>query len=253
MPLRRSKAIVLRSYRVGEADKIVVFFALELGKIRGMAKGARRPRSRFGSSLEIGTEVELTIFEKESRELVSVDRCDIVRSGFRQFGDPILATTLGYVTDLADAFVPEREPNQRVYRLLRAMIASLSSSTTAETRARYFEAWILRLSGLYPWRRTCVDCGRPLVESGARFSLGERRLACRTCAEGVEETLSLSSESLQFLEEVWGRPPEAVAAARPAVLRELGAFHYRLVQEHVEKELKSHQVLEEMLREGRRR
>jgi DNA repair protein RecO (recombination protein O) len=253
MPLRRSKAIILRSYRVGEADKIVVFFTLDLGKIRGMAKGARRPRSRFGGSLEVGTEVDLTFFEKESRELVSVDRCDIVRSGFRQFGDPILATTLGYVTDLADAFVPEREANQRIYRLLRAMIASLSSSTTAETRARYFEAWLLRLSGLYPWRRTCVSCGRPLLERGARFSFGERRLACRSCGEGLEEAVTLSPESFQFLEEVWRRPPEEVAAPRPSVLKELGSFHYRLVQEHVEKELKSHQVLEEMLREGTRR
>jgi DNA repair protein RecO (recombination protein O) len=252
MPLRRSKAIVLRSYRVGEADKIVVFFTLDLGKIRGIAKGSRRPRSRFGGSLEIGNEVELTLFEKESRELVSVDRCDIVRSGFRQFGDPILATTLGYVTDLADAFAPEREPNHRIYRLLRAMIASLSSPTTAETRARYFEAWILRLSGLHPFRRTCVACGKPLLEQGgARFSLSERRLVCRSCGDGLSEALSISSESLQFLEEVWARPPEEVAPPRPGVLRELGGFHYRLVQEHVEKELKSHQVLEDMLREGR--
>jgi DNA repair protein RecO (recombination protein O) len=253
MPLRRSKAIILRTYRVGEADKIVVFFTLDLGKIRGMAKGARRPRSRFGGSLELGTEIELTIFEKESSELVSVDRCDIVRSGFRQFGDPILATTLGYVSDLADAFVPEREPNQRIYRLLRAMIASLSSPSTAETRARYFEAWILRLSGLYPWRRTCVSCGKPLLERGARFSLGERRLACTSCSDVLEEALPISSESLRFLEEVWTRPPEEVAPPRPGVLKELGTFHYRLVQEHVEKELKSHQVLEEMLREERRR
>jgi DNA repair protein RecO (recombination protein O) len=253
MPILRSKAIVLRTYRVGEADKIVVFFTLELGKIRGMAKGARRPRSRFGSSLEVGTEVELTFFEKEGRELVSVDRCDIVRSGFRQFGEPILATALGYVTDLADAFVPEREPNPRIYRLLRAILASLSSASDAETRARYFEAWLLRLSGLYPWRRTCPSCGRPLFERGARFSFEERRVACMSCAEGLEGAFLLSPESLQFLEEVWSRAPEEVAAPRPGVLQELSAFHYRLVQEQVEKELKSHQVLEEMLREGGRR
>lgn len=257
MPLRRSKAIVLRSYRVGEADKIVVFFTLDLGKIRGIAKGARRPRSRFGGSLEVGTELELTFFEKEGRELVSVDRCDIVRSGFRHFGEPILATTLGYVTELADAFAPEREPSQRIYRLLRAMIASLasssSSSSMSETLARYYEAWLLRLSGLYPWRRSCSSCGRSLAEQGARFSFDERHLVCGSCAHGLEGAVALSSESLQFLEEVWSRSPDEVTAPRPGVLKELGTFHYRLVQEHLEKELKSHQVLEDMLREGRRR
>lgn len=247
--------MILRAYRVGEADKIVVFFTLDLGKIRGMARGARRPRSRFGGSLEVGTEVELTFFEKEGRELVSVDRCDIVRSGFRQFGEPILATTLGYVTDLTDAFVPEREPNKRIFRLLRAVIASLagSSASTAETRARYFEAWLLRLSGLYPWRASCASCGRLLVDRGARFSLEERRLVCWSCGEGIAGAIPVSSESMQFLEEVWNRPPEETAAPRPEVLRELGRFHYRLVLEHVEKELKSHQVLEDMLREGTRR
>ena len=126
MPLRRALSIVLRSYKVGEADKIVVFLTQEYGKLRGMARAARRPRSRFGASLEMGTEVELTFFEKENRELVSVDRCDIVRSRFSKLGEPILATTLGYVTELIDSFAPEREPNERLYRLLRATIGALA-------------------------------------------------------------------------------------------------------------------------------
>jgi DNA repair protein RecO (recombination protein O) len=66
MPIRHSEAIVLRTYRVGEADKVVVFLTREHGKIQGLAKGARRPRSRFGGSLEIGTELELTFFERRA-------------------------------------------------------------------------------------------------------------------------------------------------------------------------------------------
>jgi DNA repair protein RecO (recombination protein O) len=251
MPLRRVAAIVLRSYRVGEADKVVVFFTLELGKIRGIAKGARRARSRFGGSLEIGNEVELTFFEKEGRDLSSVDRCDIVRSRFSQLGDPILATTLGYITDLSDAFLPEREPNKRIYRLLRAAIGALSTVATAETRARYFEAWLLRLSGVYPLRRSCPACGKPLSSLGAWFSFDERRLTCRKCREEVPRGFPLSTESLAFLEDVWRLPPDELPAARPRVLAELREFHYRLMQEHLEKDLKSHHVLEEMLRAER--
>lgn len=253
MPLRRVAAIVLRSYRVGEADKVVVFFTLELGKVRGIAKGARRARSRFGGSLEIGNEVELTFFEKEGRELVSVDRCDIVASKFAQLGEPILATTLGYITDLTDAFAPEREPNKRIYRLVRATIASLTSARSAETRARYFEAWILRLSGVYPWRRSCPFCAKPLSDRGARFFLEDRRLVCRGCLPDSPGGLPISRESLLFLDEVWSTPPERVEPPRSAhVLAELSSLHHRLAQEHLERELKSHHVLEEMLREERR-
>jgi DNA repair protein RecO (recombination protein O) len=253
MPVRRVAAIVLRTYRVGEADKIVVFFTLEMGKVRGIAKGARRARSRFGGSLEIGTEIELTFFEKEGRELSSVDRCDIVRSRFSQLGDPILATTLGYITDLADAFLPERETNKRIYRLLRAAIGALSSPETAETQARYFEAWLLRLSGVYPLRRNCPSCRKPLHALGAWFSFDERRLTCVKCREEVPRGFPISPSSLLFLDDVWRLPPDKLDAAHPRVLSELGEFHYRLTQEHLEKDLKSHHVLEELLRETRGR
>jgi DNA repair protein RecO (recombination protein O) len=253
MPVRSVAAIVLRTYRVGEADKIVVFFTLEMGKVRGIAKGARRARSRFGGSLEIGTEIELTFFEKEGRDLSSVDRCDIVRSRFSQLGDPILATTLGYITDLADAFLPERETNKRIYRLLRAAIGALRSPDSAETGVRYFEAWLLRLSGVYPLRRTCPSCGKPLQALGAWFSFDEGHFTCRKCREKVPRGFPLSPESLLFLEDIWRLPPDEIDAAPPRVLSELREFHYRLVQEHLEKDLKSHHVLEEMLRENRER
>lgn len=245
MPIRHATSIVIRTHRVGEADKVVVFFTLDYGKVRGMARAARRPKSRFGSSLEVGTEVELTFFEKESRELVSVDRCDIVRSRFSQLGDPVLATTLGYLSDLVDSFAPEREPNKRLYRLLRATLGALSTRETAESRARYFEAWLLRLSGLHPYRRLCPSCERPLAEEGARYAPDEHRLACGRC---LRSGLSLSPEAVSALEAIWKRPPAELGAGSTPVLRELGAFHYRLMQDHLEKDLRSHQVFEDMIR-----
>lgn len=248
MPLRRALSIVLRSYKVGEADKIVVFFTREYGKVRGMARAARRPKSRFGGSLEIGTEVELTFFEKESRELVSVDRCDIVRSRFSKLGEPVVASTLGYVTDLVDHFALEREPNQRLYRLLRATIDALTELPSPETRARYFEAWLLRLAGSYPRRKSCPSCGRALADEGASYVASEHRLECRRC---LTAGVSLSPQSVRYVESIWTKRPEELAPPdAPTVLRELGAFHYRLIQEQLEKDLKSHQVLEDMLHES---
>lgn len=246
MPVRRALATVLRSYKVGEADKLVVFFTLPHGKLRGMARAARRMRSRFGGSLEIGTEIELTFFEKESRELISVDRCDIVRSRFSELGEPILASTLGYVTDLVDQFTLEREANRHLYRLLRATIEALEIDASPETKARYFEAWLLRLVGFYPRRRTCPSCGRVLADEGARYLVVEHRLECRRC---LDSGILLSPKALQYLELMWKTAPDALAPPETEdVLRELGSFHYRLMQEQLEKDLKSHQVFEDLLR-----
>ena len=246
MPIRRATSIVLRSYKVGETDKLVVFFTLPYGKVRGRARAARRARSRFGGSLEPGTEVELTFFEKESRELVSVDRCDIVRSRFSVLGEPILASTLGYVSDLVDSFAPEREPNPRLYRLLRATIGALDARASPETHARYFEAWLLRLAGFYPRRKNCPSCGRALADEGARYLASEHRLACRRC---LGSGVSLSPRAFAFVEAIWREPPDAVSPPEaPGVLSELGVFHYRLIQEQLEKDLKSHRVLKDLLR-----
>lgn len=250
MPLRNAHAIVLRTYRVGESDKIVVLFTLEHGKIRGMARAARRPRSRYGSALEVGTEIEVVYFEKPSQELVSVDRCDIVRSRFSRLGDPILATTLGYVTDLADAFAPERDSNPRLYRLLRATIDALAFSPPelAETRARYFEAWLLRLSGFFPVRETCPTCGLRLADEGARYVAQEHRVACRRC---LDHGLLMSSATVSFLEDVWKKPPADVPKPdAPFVLKELGDVCHRIMQEQLDRDLKSLRVFEGLLRES---
>jgi DNA repair protein RecO len=160
-------------------------------------------------------------------------------------GDPVLAATLGYVSDLTDSFAPDREPNRRLYRLLRAVLDALSAREVAESRARYFEAWLLRLSGVHPFRSLCPGCGRRLAEEGAFYAPEEHRLGCRRC---LSSGLSLSPEAAATLDAFWKRPPSELAAGATKVLRELGAFHYRLVQEHLEKDLKSHQVFEDMIR-----
>jgi DNA repair protein RecO (recombination protein O) len=250
MPLRHTKAIVLRTYRVGEADKIVVFLTPELGKVRGMAKGARRARSQFGASLEVGTEVALTFFEKENQELVRVNRCDIVRSGFRSSEEPIRACTLAYLTDLADSFAPEREPNVKLYRLLRAAVASLVLDVEPEPVARYFEAWLLRLGGYYPRRRTCAACGAKLAEVGARYIVEEYRLLCRDCSD---RGVALSRETMAYLGRIWSEPPESLGRPRDErILRELEVLHQRLISRELDKELGSYQVLRDVGKTGKK-
>ena len=250
MPLCHTEAIVLRWYRVGEADKVVVFLSPEAGKLRGMAKGARRPRSQFGASLEVGTEVALTFFEKENQELVHVNRCDIVRSGFSSSGEPVRACTVAYIVDLADAFAPDREPNVKLYRLVRATVDSLIRGAEPETTTRYFEAWLLRLGGYYPRRRSCAACGTLLAQVGARYVVEEYRLLCQGCSE---RGVSLSMETLVYLQQIWREPPGSLERPRKRqVLSELEVLHQRLISRELDKELGSYQVLQDLIRRERK-
>jgi DNA repair protein RecO (recombination protein O) len=236
---------------VGEADKVVVFLTRELGKLRGMAKGARRPKSRFGGSLEVGTEVELTFFEKESQDLIRVDRCDIVRSNFSNLGEPLVACTLAYFADLVDQFAPEREANPKLYRLMNAAIGALAVGGDPEKTARYYEAWLLRLAGFYPRKRNCSECGRRLSEVGARYFPVEHRLSCGRCGPGG---ISISVETMEFLDRIWREPPGSLAdPAGKHVLGELAVLHQKLIQEQIDKELSSHQILQDMVRQERKK
>src|SRR5579862_8455041 len=88
MPLYSADALILRTYKLGEADRIVVFLTRDRGKKRGVAKGARRPRSKFGSALEPMTEVKVAYFEKETRELVGLNYAETVRSPLSLMSGP---------------------------------------------------------------------------------------------------------------------------------------------------------------------
>ncbi len=170
MPLHRTDAFVLRTYTLKEADKICVLFTRDAGKVRAVAKGARKLRSRFGSSLEPLTEVALSYYQKENQELVSISTCDIIRP---QFSDEITSERLGalhYIAELVIEFVPDHEPNERVYRLVGATIEAMSLSGARELPAisRYFEVWMLRLSGFLADLSTCHVCSRSLSAGAIR-------------------------------------------------------------------------------------
>ena len=101
MPLHDAQALVLRTYKLAEADKICVLLTRQSGKMRGVAYGARKMRSRFGSSLEPFTEIAVTYFEKEGRELVSISNADIVRSHFAEASKTVEAgAAMSYLADL---------------------------------------------------------------------------------------------------------------------------------------------------------
>ena len=239
-------ALILRTYKLGEADRIVVFLTRDRGKKRGVAKGARRMKSRFAGALEPLTEVRLAYFEKERRELVGINYVETVRSplmfghgpaqagpgngaqagpgdganagGDRQRDVQHQADALGYVgyfAELLDEWAQDADADERLFRLGTSMLDALSSGAPVEPLARYFEYWLLRLQGVYP------EAGGTLSDGALSFLAASRAIAPRRVAE--------------------------LPAGR-RVLKELEGVHRALISMHLERSLKSERVLRELKR-----
>jgi DNA repair protein RecO (recombination protein O) len=225
VPIYTADALVLRTYKLGEADKIVVFLTRDRGKKRGVAKGARRPRSRFAGALEPLTEVRVAYFEKERRELVGLNYAETLRSPLavamrhgREGCDAAEGDALGHVgyfAELLDEWAQEADADERLYRLGASMLDALDVGAPIEPLARYFEYWLLRLQGVYPETRG-----------------------------------TLSEESRAFLAWSRGAPPHRVgeAPASRRALHELRQTHRALITMHLEKALKSDRVLRDLRR-----
>ena len=234
MPLYTADALILRTYKLGEADRIVVFLTRDRGKKRGVAKGARRPRSRFAAALEPMTEARVAYFEKERRELVGLNYAEPVRSpmalvggpegpplhgfegrGGATSGAPALDALgyIGYFAELLDEWAQEADADDRLFRLGASMLDALSAGAPVEPLARYFECWLLRLQGVYPEARG-----------------------------------TLSDEAMAFLAASRTVTPQQVGAVAvsSAVLKELEQAHRALIAMHLEKNLKSDRVLRDL-------
>jgi DNA repair protein RecO (recombination protein O) len=243
-------AMVLRTYRYGEADRIVVFLTEDRGKKRGVAKNATNSRKRFGAALEPFTRGRVTYVEREGRELVRLERIEPSESpmqGTREGDIGAAAERLGYASyfaELVDEWAPDAMANERLFRLAAAVGHSMHAGGSVDALARYFEWWLLRLEGVYPEVGGCARCGTSLVD-GAVLDPDAGEFACRRCRSGP---LRVSPGALRWVRQAGGLPPtQAAAAEAPAgALRELEAVHARLIALHLEREPRSARVVREL-------
>lgn len=244
MPLHTGDAIVLRTYKLGEADRIVVLLTRDRGKKRGVAKGARRSRSRFAGALEPLTRVQVGYFEREQRELVQIDFADAVRSPLSAPGDA--CTYASYFAELLDEWASENDPQERLFRLGAAVLEALTSGADARPLARYFEFWLLRLEGVYPSVRACPRCGASFG-AGAVLESRSHWYVCAACASGGGG-VRMSPAALSFLATIAGKAPGDLAEVvpGPGALAELQDAHRLLLVWHLDREPRSARVLREM-------
>lgn len=249
MPVYTSEALILRTYKLGEADRIVVFLTRDRGKKRGVAKGARRPKSRYMGALEPMTRAGVAYYEREMRDLVRLNYVEPQRSPLSAIGlsgGASLLGHVGYFAELIDEWAPEAHADERLYRLGSAVIDALAAGAPIERLARYFEYWILRLQGVYPALVVCPGCGGAL-EGGAVMPPREHMFLCQRCARPTHGT-ALGRTALAFLRAAARTAPERMDTLEldDRASRDLETAHRRLLNTHLEKELKSVRVLREM-------
>ena len=252
MPLYSADALVLRTYKLGEADRIVVFLTKDRGKKRGVAPSARRTKSRFTGALEPFTEVRVAYFEKEQRELVNLNYAEPVRSPMAA-PNPAALGYSAYFAELIDASAEEADPDERLYRLGVATLEAIATGGPVEPLARYFETWVLRLQGVYPPDVACGHCGSEFSEhDGAYLAADGHGFVCRSChgAQGTHDRF-LSSRALAFVRAARRVKPcdAASLGASSAVLHELEIAHRSLIGSHFERELKSLRVVQALGRQ----
>jgi DNA repair protein RecO (recombination protein O) len=247
MPLHKTEAFVLRTYALKEADKICVFLTRDQGKVRGVAHGARKIRSRFGSALEPFTEVTLGYFQKEGRDLVSVSTCDIMRSHFeRGARDVETASAFSYMAELLTEFLPEHEPNEKLYRLVVATLEAIEEQHELSQTLRYFESWLLKLVGFFPDTSHCAVCGVPILGSESVFLTGEGAPRCAACGGG--KGFTVDAELRSVIDEMFRSHPAVFARSR--VRREqilkIGEMNYQMIRYALERELRSRSSIKQM-------
>jgi len=222
--LTSAEGIILDVLDLHDKDRIVTFLTRERGKKKGVAQGARSKHSRFGGQLQPLAKAQVTWFEKEGRDLGRISSVELIRTA-HPIQEDLEGILLGsYLADHMLEFAQETESTDHLYRLLDSTIEALLAGVDRDLAARYFEAWVLRLAGVFPAPRACPSCGRPFPEEGAVLPRNGETLLCFDC--GGRAGLIARPETLEFLRRI-GRenlPQVAEAPPRPSTLRQVEAL-----------------------------
>ncbi|MFM9904284.1 MAG: DNA repair protein RecO [Pyrinomonadaceae bacterium] len=182
MPLVETESLVIKSYNLGDADRIVVFLTRDHGVVRGVAKGAKRLKSRFGSGLEPFSVVQASYFQKDSVELVSIQKMDLIRSNFGAASNPDFLQKFSYLGDLLVTLSPPHDPNETLYRMVKTCIETAADDpATLLSTGVYFELWLLRLAGYLPDWSKCDGCGRAFDDIEDANLQTNFHLMCMSC------------------------------------------------------------------------
>jgi DNA repair protein RecO (recombination protein O) len=243
MPVKQSEAIVLRSFPLGEGDRVVSFLDRQSGRVRGVAKGARLTKSRFGSTLELLSYIRIWYFERENRELVRINQCELIESFMDVQSDYPSSVSLALVSEITEAVLGEKEAADPQFRLVLLTARAIRAHGPSPAVLAYFCLWTARLGGWLGPLDRCSRCGR-LVEAENLFtSPGNPELACSDCRDAwmkavSKEALSIGRRALSgTIDRMLKENPSTKAS------QEILSYALDVLEHHIEKKLISRIIL----------
>jgi DNA repair protein RecO (recombination protein O) len=254
MPARVSEAFVLQTWPFKEGDLIVSFLTRDSGRLRGVARRARRPKSGFGSGLERLSHIKMAYFQRENRELVSIDSCDLLHSQFGMLSDFASTCALDFVAEVSEQLLPAAEPSEKYFRLVTTILEHLRASGPAAVwkAVTYFSVWAVKLAGLLPELHVCLGCGSWLEdpEHPERAFFGRQRagLYCHDCRRALDlrNTWELTAESRAIAKEILHTPIGQLAERvwTHETAADLRRFLAQQMEAQIERKLITFSVLE---------
>ena len=232
--LYRDTGVVLRTYKLREADRIVVLLTADNGKVRAVAKGVRKTMSKFGARLEPMSHVRLLLYR--GRELDIVSQAESVETLSPMLSTLDRASQGLAVLEAADQLSLEREPNPALYRMVVGALRAIADNPAPLTVAGFY--WkLLAAEGLRPELDTCVRCGAAEPEAElVAFDLGEGGVLCRTCRTGHP----ISADALATLRVILGgRLTRALAMEESPTTHEVAALATHALEYHVERRMRT--------------
>jgi DNA repair protein RecO (recombination protein O) len=244
MPARETEAIILKTFPLGEADRLVSFLGRASGRVRGVAGGARRIKNRYGSTLEILSHVQIWYVEKETRDLVRIQQCELIESFNKAQSDYTLSTGLAVISEISEQVLPEHEIADSMFRLI--LLAARETERTADwvLPLSYFAYWTVRLGGWVPRFDRCSECREALEKRTAFYAPWEPGLICEKCRRPGMKPLHWPGRQLadvfsgQRLDRI-----ESTAAIRSAA-NELRETALDWIEHHTERRLGTRKLLE---------
>jgi len=240
--LYRDEGVVLRTIKLGEADRIITLLTQGHGKVRAVAKGVRKTTSRFGARLEPTSRVALQCYK--GRELDVVTQAETLEAHRALREEYALFTHAIPMLEAVDQVAQEHEPNPALYRMLTGALRTLAERRSALVTPAFF--WkLLSLEGFHPMLDTCARCGEaPDADDHAlvAFDLDEGGTLCRSCARGIGRPLS--PPALDLLRRMLGGALNGVLAEPPsAATHEVEHLGIRAMEHHGERRLRSTALL----------
>jgi len=212
----RSEAVVIRHNDYGEADRMLTLYTSQHGKVRALAKGARKLTSRKAGHLEPFTHVALQM--GKGRDFPIVTQADTINAFASLRDDLVLTSQASYVLELLDRFTYQDDvANPALFRLVTDTLGRLASRSDAWLAIRYFEMRLLDLVGFRPQLFECVRCGKAILPEDQYFSFSSGGVICPACGRSLPNLTTISVEALKYLRHFQRSTFAGAARARPTV------------------------------------